>query len=36
MSSVEEKICEYGHKRDTNALQQLISILDEDEVSNAK
>lgn len=34
MSSIEEKICEYGQKRDANALRQLISTISEDEVGN--
>lgn len=34
MSSIEEKICEYGQKKDTKALQRLMSTINEDEVSN--
>ncbi|XP_018565780.1 Fanconi anemia group I protein [Anoplophora glabripennis] len=34
MCSIEEKISEYGQKRDTNALHQLISTINEDELIN--
>ncbi|KAJ8938554.1 hypothetical protein NQ314_011443 [Rhamnusium bicolor] len=34
MASVEEKIHEYGQKRDANALQQIMTTLDDDEASN--
>ncbi|KAJ8961421.1 hypothetical protein NQ318_014667 [Aromia moschata] len=34
MSSIDEKLCVYGQKRDINALQQIIATVDEDELIN--